>query len=65
MTGVQTCALPISDPVRPKQDITLVIKRASGAVDRVPLTVRIDTAIEAQYYKNGGIMPYVLRNILK
>ncbi len=66
LNGTETFDIEgLTDPVKPKQDITLLIKRANGTVDRELCTVRIDTAIEAQYYKNGGIMPYVLRNILK
>jgi aconitate hydratase len=55
----------LTDPVKPKQEVTLVIRRATGATEHETLTARIDTLIEAQYYRNGGIMPYVLRNILK
>ncbi len=55
----------LNDPVKPKQEVTLVIRRANGTTEHETLTARIDTLIEAQYYRNGGIMPYVLRNILK
>ncbi len=55
----------ISDDMKPGQTVTLVIERADGAVDRVELTARIDTAIEFEYYRHGGILPYVLREILK
>jgi aconitate hydratase len=47
----------------PRQDVTLVIHRGS-AVERVPVTVRIDTPIEVEYFRHGGILPYVLRQIL-
>ena len=46
------------------QDVTLVITRKDGAKQRVPLTLRIDTGIEVDYFKHGGILPYVLRQIL-
>ena len=49
---------------KPQQDITLVIRRADGATQRVKLLSRIDTAIEVDYYKHGGILPYVLRDLL-
>ena len=42
----------------------MTIKRATGATETVPLRLRIDTAIEVDYYKHGGILPYVLRQIL-
>ena len=35
-----------------------------GAAEEIPVTVRIDTPIEAEYHRHGGIMPYVLRQIL-
>ena len=44
--------------------MTLVIHRKDGASQRVPLTLRIDTPIEVDYYRNGGILPFVLREIL-
>ncbi len=50
--------------VRPLQDVTLVIHRANGESDRVPLTLRIDSPIEIDYYQHGGILPYVLRQLL-
>ena len=40
------------------------MRRRDGAVEEVKVTVRIDTPIEAEYYRHGGIMPYVLRQIL-
>jgi len=50
--------------VRPRQDLTLVIHRASGETDEVPVVLRIDTPIEIDYYQHGGILPYVLRQLL-
>ena len=50
--------------VKPLQDVTLVITRKDGAQQRVPLTLRVDTIIEVDYLKHGGILPYVLRQIL-
>ncbi|MGE3468139.1 MAG: aconitate hydratase, partial [Pyrinomonadaceae bacterium] len=51
-------------PVVPRQDVTLKIKREDGTVTDVLLTLRIDTPIEIEYYKNGGILPYVLRQLI-
>jgi len=48
----------------PMQDARLVIHRSSGTTDEVAVKVRIDTPIEVEYYKHGGILPYVLRQIL-
>jgi aconitate hydratase len=55
----------LTAPVKPRQAVTLVIKRKDGKVDRTPLVARIDTAIEGEYYRHGGILPYVLRQILR
>jgi aconitate hydratase len=49
--------------ITPRQKVTLVVKRADGSEDRVTLTLRIDTPIEVEYYRHGGILPYVLRQI--
>ena len=50
--------------VTPRQDVTLKINRADGSTEEVPLTLRIDTPIEVEYYRGGGILPYVLRQLL-
>jgi aconitate hydratase len=51
--------------VKPMQDVTLRVNRADGTSDELTLTLRIDTPIEVEYYKAGGILPYVLRQLLK
>ena len=48
----------------PQSDATLVITRANGTQQRVSVTLRIDTPIEVDYYRHGGILPYVLRQLL-
>jgi aconitate hydratase len=50
--------------VTPRQDVTLTIHRADGSTEEVPLILRIDTPIEIDYYLHGGILPYVLRQLL-
>ncbi len=50
--------------VRPMQDVTLRIHRADGTTHEIALTLRIDTPIEVEYYKGGGILPYVLRQLI-
>src|SRR5215471_13089541 len=50
--------------VTPRMDVTLTIQRADGSSEQVPLTLRIDTPIEIDYYLHGGILPYVLRQLL-
>jgi aconitate hydratase len=51
--------------LQPQQDVTLVIHRTNGVEEKVPLTLRIDTPIEVEYYRSGGILPYVLNQLLK
>ena len=50
--------------VKPQQDLTLKITRSGGAVEEVSVRCRIDTPIEIDYYQHGGILPYVLRQLL-
>ncbi len=54
----------ISGGIKPQMEVNLVIHRASGETLNVPVTLRIDTAIEVDYYLNGGILPFVLRQLL-
>ena len=66
LDGTETYSLRgLDDNIKPRQDVTLEIKRADGKIDTVPLTLRIDTPIEVDYYQHGGILPYVLRQIVK
>jgi aconitate hydratase len=50
--------------IKPQQEATLVITRADGSKQEVKLLLRIDTPIEVDYYKHGGILPFVLRQLL-
>ncbi|MSU72131.1 MAG: aconitate hydratase AcnA [Opitutus sp.] len=50
--------------IKPQQDLTLRITRQSGGGEDVPVRCRIDTPIEIDYYQHGGILPYVLRQIV-
>ncbi len=54
----------IGEDLVPRQKATLVIHRANGTTENVPVIVRIDTPIEIDYYRHGGILPYVLREII-
>ncbi len=54
----------LSGAIKPQQDLTLQITRADGRVEQVPVRCRIDTPIEIDYYQHGGILPYVLRQIV-
>jgi aconitate hydratase len=48
----------------PKQNVTMKIRSADGSEKSVNLILRIDTAIEVEYYMHGGILPYVLRELI-
>ncbi len=50
--------------IKPQQDLTLKITRKDGSVENVSVRCRIDTPIEIDYYQHGGILPYVLRQIV-
>jgi aconitate hydratase len=50
--------------VRPRSEVKLTIHRGAGRVEEVPLRARIDTPIETDYYRHGGILPYVLRHLV-
>jgi aconitate hydratase len=50
--------------LKPQKDLTLRINRSNGTCQDVSLLCRIDTPIEVDYYKHGGILPYVLRELL-
>ena len=55
----------LSPALKPQQDLTLRITRADGSVTDVPVRCRIDTPIEIDYYQHGGILPFVLRDIVR
>jgi aconitate hydratase len=56
--------LGLGADLRPQQDLTLQVTRANGVVENVPVRCRIDTPIEIEYYQHGGILPYVLRQLV-
>jgi len=53
------------DRIRPQQYVTLVVRCSDGSRREVKLLCRIDTAIEADYFRHGGILPFVLRGLLR
>ena len=64
LTGNETIDVEWAAPIAPQSEATLVIHRTDGKSQRVPLVLRIDTPIEVDYYAHGGILPYVLRQLL-
>lgn len=64
LTGNEVIDVVIDGALRPQSDATLVIHRADGSTQEVTVTLRIDTPIEVDYYRHGGILPYVLRQLI-
>ncbi|MFN3565795.1 MAG: aconitate hydratase AcnA [Burkholderiaceae bacterium] len=62
--GDEVFDIELGAEIRPQQDATLVIHRGDGSQQRVRLKLRIDTPIEVDYYRHGGILPFVLRQLL-
>jgi aconitate hydratase len=54
----------LDENIKPQQDLTLKITRKDGSVENVSVRCRIDTPIEIDYYQHGGILPYVLRQLV-
>ena len=64
-TGREIVDIPgLSGELKPRMRIEATIRRPDGATEKLPLVLMILTADEVSYYKNGGILPYVLRNLL-
>ncbi len=65
LTGEETFdLLGINDNLKPQQDVSLTITRKDGSKQNVSVLLRIDTPIEVDYYKNGGILPFVLKELV-
>ena len=65
LDGSETFSITgLSDAIEPGMTVTLKIERANGKSDSVPVRLRIDTAIEVDYYRHGGILQFVLRQLL-
>ncbi len=65
ITGAETYdVIGLEKGIRPQQDVTLVIRREDGTEQQVTVLLRIDTPIEVDYYQHGGILPFVLRQLL-
>jgi aconitate hydratase len=64
LTGSETVDVVLADDVKPLSEAQLVITGADGAQRKLKVTLRIDTPIEVDYYKHGGILPFVLRQLL-
>ena len=64
LTGSETVDVVLAAEVKPLADAQLLITGADGKQRKLTVTLRIDTPIEVDYYKHGGILPFVLRQLL-
>lgn len=63
LEGNERISVDVSESIKPGDMISVTIKRANGKIDTIKALCRIDTADELNYYKNGGILHYVLRQL--
>jgi aconitate hydratase len=64
ITGDETIDVLGLDVIKPQQDLQVRIRKPDGSEKTITVRSRIDTAIEVDYYLHGGILPYVLRELL-
>ncbi len=65
LDGTETFSvLGLTESVQPRQKLTLRVTKADGTTKDVPVILRIDTPIEVEYYRHGGILPFVLRELI-
>jgi aconitate hydratase len=65
ITGQETYdIIGLENGIKPQQDVTLVVRANDGTEKRIQVLLRIDTPIEVDYYQHGGILPFVLRQLL-
>jgi len=65
LNGTETFSIEgLSQPPKPQEKLTLRIQRENGSTETTPILSRLDTPIEVEYYLHGGILPFVLRQLL-
>jgi aconitate hydratase len=64
LTGTETIDIVVDADLRPQSDAELVVTRADGSRESMTVLLRIDTPIEVDYFRAGGILPFVLRQLL-
>ncbi|MBO6085498.1 MAG: aconitate hydratase AcnA, partial [Acetobacter sp.] len=65
LKGDEVISIKGLEHLKPRMDVTMVIKRHDGSTQEVPLLCRIDTFDEVEYYRHGGVLQYVLRGMVK
>ncbi|MCA0402767.1 MAG: aconitate hydratase AcnA [Proteobacteria bacterium] len=63
LDGSEQISIKVDDSLKPRAKLTAVIQRKDGKEEKVNLLCRIDTANELEYFRHGGILQYVLRNL--
>ena len=63
--GDESFDIVVPVDIRPQQPLTLMVTRKDGTKREVPVLCRIDTPIEVDYYRHGGILPFVLRELMR
>jgi aconitate hydratase len=64
LTGEELIDIEVDPQLKPQSQAALIIRHADGSKREVKVTLRIDTPIEVDYYRHGGILPFVLRQLL-
>ncbi|NLY33398.1 MAG: aconitate hydratase AcnA [Alcaligenaceae bacterium] len=65
ITGDETYDISgLEEGIKPQQDVVLTVHRPDGSKQDIPVLLRIDTPVEVEYYQHGGILPFVLRQLL-
>jgi aconitate hydratase len=65
LTGHETLTIRgLAGAIQPRQDVTVEVEKADGARSAFTVTARLDTPVDINYYKNGGILQTVLRKMV-
>jgi aconitate hydratase len=65
INGDESFDIAVPTDIKPQQPLTLVMTRKDGTRREIPVLCRIDTPIEVDYYRHGGILPFVLRELIQ
>ncbi|RYF14932.1 MAG: aconitate hydratase [Comamonadaceae bacterium] len=65
LTGEELVDIEVDPQLKPQSQAAMIVRRPDGSRQEVKLTLRIDTPIEVDYYRHGGILPFVLRQLLQ
>jgi aconitate hydratase len=64
IAGDESFDIAVPADIRPQQRLVVVMTRRDGSRREIPVLCRIDTPIEVDYYRHGGILPFVLRELI-